>query len=115
MSIDKFFHRRYAPNYNCASFVIEVWKHLTGDDIGDELFLNIQTIERTPLVRVRKRFKLLSKPTKLCVVMMQGIQDAAHVGIVLNDRVFHIRRTRVEYQPIDVATIGYSRVRFYAP
>ena len=38
---------------------------------------------------------------------------AAHVGLFLRGRVLHIKQSGVEYQPLDVAIMGFKTHRFY--
>lgn len=115
MSIDKFFNRTYERNhYNCAHFVCEVWKDLTGQDISGSMsgFL-VPMKERHALPTLRRYFERLEGPRSPCIVLMQRPRYAPHVGIYLRGRVLHIQEHGVEFQPIDVATIGFTQIGYY--
>ncbi len=115
MSIDQFFNRQYsAGDYNCAHFVSEVWRHVTGEDISQQLsgFL-LPPRDRAAKVKIRRRFRRLEKPKSPCIVLMQRPGASAHVGVFILGRVFHIRREGVEFQPLEVVTLGFKTHRFY--
>lgn len=115
MSIDVFFNKRYdRRSYNCAHFVCEVWKHITGEDLSAKLtgFLKAPEDRRAVLSDLRS-FKRLQAPESPCVALMQRRGSAPHVGIFLRGRVLHIHEMGVEFQPIDVASRGFERIGFY--
>ena len=115
MSIDPFFNRVYDKSkYNCAHFVAEVWQHLTGDDIHDFLkgFL-LPPRERYVKSGVRHNFEKLGKPTSPCIVLMRKPCLAPHVGLFYQGRVFHINEMGVQFQPLNVATRGFTKLSFY--
>lgn len=115
MSIDGFFHKRYnRQSYNCAHFVCEVWKHVTGAAIDHtfEGFLHPPSARRVDPA-LRRAFVRLSQPMSPCIVLMQRAKSPPHAGVYLKGRVLHIHENGVEYQPVDVASRGFDRVRFY--
>jgi hypothetical protein len=58
--------------------------------------------------------RFLRKPEELCVVLMQAPRVATHVGIWIRGRVLHIIANKgVQYQPLDVVRVGFSKVRFF--
>ena len=112
--MDQFFNRRYSTgSYNCAHFTIEVWKHLTGQDLNEALhgFLCAPSKRQVDLSNAR-RIRLLKKPEPLCLVLMQR-PGFAHVGIWRKNRVLHLVETGVQFMPIEVASLGYSKIRFF--
>lgn len=115
MSIDKYFNRRYsAKNYNCAHLVCEVWQDLTGVDISHSMsgFLCAPTARTVPRERLRV-FRVVPKPVTPCIVFMQRLRSPPHVGIWVRGRVLHIlENSKVQYQPLDVVTRGFKKVRF---
>lgn len=115
MSIDKYFNRRYhVANYNCAHLVCEVWAELRGPEMAELLggFLCRPT-NRVARLSDLKRFKVLEKPEPLCVVFMQAPKAMTHVGVWIRGKVLHILSDKgVQYQPLEVASIGFSKIRF---
>lgn len=115
MSVDKYFNRTYsARDYNCAHLVCEVWKDLTGHDIADTLqgFLTAPVTRRAQLSRLRT-LRIVAEPCTPCIVFMQRRKCAPHVGIWVRGRVLHIlENTGVQFQHLEVATLGFTRVRF---
>lgn len=115
MSIDAFYHRKYdAKTYNCAHFVCEVWRSITGNDIAHKLAgFMLPPSERFVRVSLRHEFKRLTAPLSPCIVLMQQRRQAPHVGLYLRGRVFHITDKGVQFQPIEVATVGFKTIGFY--
>ena len=115
MSVDKFYNRKYNEKiYNCAHLVCEAWKDETGVDIAHNLkgFL-LPPSDRRVILSDLRPLTLLERPESPCIVLMRQSRRAPHVGIFLRGKVLHIKATGVEYQPIEVATLGFKRVRFY--
>ena len=116
MNLDKFFLKVYDKNnYNCAHFVADVWKEITGEDITWKLsgFLRPKT-ERTvsrELARIFTRVPYSSK--ELSIVLMQRAGHTPHVGILHNGRIFQLTELGAEYSERDVACRGFQRVRYY--
>jgi hypothetical protein len=115
MSIDKFYNKRFnETEYNCAHLVCEAWEDETGVDITRNLqgFLLPPSERRVVLSNLRP-LTPLAVPASPCIVLMQQRRHAPHVGLFLRGKVLHIKATGVEYQPLEVATLGFNRVRFY--
>lgn len=115
MSIDSFFRKRYnSSTYNCAHFACDVWKHETGSDICEALkgFL-LPRKERYVKSSIRKSFIKLDKPESPSLVLMQRNGAAPHIGVYLRGRVLHIQKDGVQFQPLDVACIGFNKVSYY--
>lgn len=113
--MDGFFHKRYdAKQYNCAHFVADVWQKFTGDDISEALagFL-LPVKSRFVRASIRRQFVKLDAPKSPCIVLMQRPKTAPHVGLWVNGKVFHLKETGPEFQPLDVATFGFKSHRFY--
>lgn len=107
--------RRYdAKEYNCAHFVCDVWKDLKGESIAEVMrgFLCGRT-SRAAILSDLKKVSLLEKPTDLCLVFFQGIRGKNHVGVWFKKKVLHIEPGGVKYQPLEVVSIGFKKVRFF--
>lgn len=115
MTIDPFFARQYNEgDYNCAHFVAEVWEHLSGADIRETLNgLLLPPKSRFVRGAMRREFVRLEKPKNPCIVLMHRKGDAAHVGLFMCNKVLHIRREGVAFQPLDIAMMGFKTYRFY--
>jgi hypothetical protein len=48
-------------------------------------------------------------------VLMQRPRHIPHVGVYTKGSVFHIRRAGAQYVPIEVASLGFTTVRYYVP
>ena len=116
MSIDKYLTRVYHPKtYNCAHLVAEVWTDLYGSEMGQIMrgFLCAKNDRRVRLGDVRG-VVVLEKPEDPCVVLMHTPKRAAHVGVYLRGRVLHIDRYKgPQFVPLEVVSVGYSKVRFF--
>lgn len=115
MSLDQFFDRRYNRNtYNCAHLVADVWEAETGECIRQALagFL-APPADRRAAWSLARDFVPLTRPAAPCIVLMRRPRSPSHVGIYIRERVAHIREPGFAYQPLNVATLGFSIVRFY--
>lgn len=113
-SIDGFFDRRQTRTYNCLDFVREVWLAMTGEDVTEKLTrLTGAFGQRRATVSGVKGFKRLEAPQGPCFVVMQRKGLDPHVGIYLEDRVFHLHARGVEFQPISVAKEYFNVIRYY--
>lgn len=113
--MDEFFKKEYnSKEYNCAHFVADLWEYITGDDIRHILngFL-LPAKDRFVSSEIRHQFEKLEKPVNPCIVLMQRPRTAPHVGLWFNGKVFHIQKDGPQYQPLDVATLGFKTHRFY--
>lgn len=75
-------------------------------------FLCAET-ERKAIRKDLSAINFLPKPVSPCVVLMQRAKAAPHVGIYLENKVLHILEASVQYQPLDVATLGFNKIRFF--
>lgn len=111
--IDQFLGRRQTKDYNCAHFVTEVWLHLTGQDLDNIMqgVLKRPSDRRVNLSEMRT-VTFFDKPKPLCLVMMQR-PGFAHVGVWYRQRVLHLLDTGVQSMPLEVASVGFRKVRFF--
>lgn len=115
MSLDVYFNRSYNVNsYNCAHFVCEVWKGLQGEEIAEKLkgFLCARH-DRFASVEELRCVRFLGKPVSPCLVLFQASASTTHVGIWYKGKVLDIGPRGVRYMPLEVASLGYKRVRFF--
>lgn len=116
MNLDRFYSRVYnEKTYNCAHFVCEVWKDLTGEDITHKL-TGMMTVKNERVVDPKLRFKfkkLDGKPNQPCLIVMHRRRIGSHVGIYLNDKVLHITESGVERVSVEIATYGFDKFGFY--
>jgi len=116
MSVDKYLGRRYdIREYNCAHFVCDVWRDVVGVGIDNVLggFL-CPPSERTAKHSALRSIRFLRRPADPCIVLLQHKLIAPHLGVWIRNRVLHIKSdSGVQYQPLDVVAIGYSRIRFF--
>lgn len=116
MSVDIYLDRIYDyRKYNCLHFARDVWLDLTGVDIGDSLNgLMGNPEDREPSKSHFKRFQRLASPITPCLAMMVRPQNAPHIGVFLNDRILHISPNGVTFQHPEVASFGFTSVRYYS-
>lgn len=111
----EFFFKTYdAENYHCAHFVCDVWEKETGHSIRNEMFgFLFPPKDQVVDMSLRSKFKKLSAPKSPCLVLMHGKGIDPHVGIFLRGRVFHMSKKHVEWMPLQIATLGFTKVGFY--
>jgi len=114
VSIDKYFSKHYdKQNYNCAHFVVDVYSDMFGEDLRPTLSsVLLPRHARSLSVSTARKFIVLESPENPCIVLMQRPRSDLHVGIWYNRRVLHLVSTGVHYQPLNVASYGFSKVRF---
>ena len=116
MNLDIFFCKVYhKKNYNCAHFVAEVWKYLTGEDISYKLncFFEPEASRKFKLSDGKNFKRVNPSNDTFSIALMQRAGHTPHVGIFINGRILHIHENGVECQPVDVASRGFKRVRYY--
>lgn len=115
MNFDKYFGRVYhIRNYNCAHLVVEAGTDVFGPRIGEMLRAYLcAPSERKSKLSDLKLGRWLKKPVDPCVVLFQAPGRIAHVGLFYKGKVLHINERGVQYQPLDVVSFGYPKVRFF--
>ena len=108
--------RRLTPSYNCAHFVVDAWYDETGQDIAGCL----GTVLRRPAAMeakppMRHEFTRLPAPTAPCLVLLRRARLTPHVGMFVRGKVFHLTDHGPVRQLLDIARVGYTSVRYYAP
>jgi hypothetical protein len=111
VSLDHYLSRIYdRQSRNCLHLLCDAWLEVTGEDLTERLAGVLEGVTRAHV----KAFEWLSRPADPCIVLMRnpGIAGDEHVGMMIGGLVLHHQRSGVTYQPLDVASIGYSDVRF---
>ena len=103
--------------YNCWDLTREVWLRLTGQDLGSPSLTHYSIGEFGEVIDNwdGTRFLEITKPKEPCIVLMQRPRHMPHVGVLFKGRVLHIRRAGVQYVPPEVASLGFTSVRYYVP
>lgn len=118
MSISSLYTKTVSPDYNCAHFVADAFKVLNGKDITEQLkgFL-LPLGKRSTSVFIRKNFKRIDTPVDNCIVAMHSPKVEPHVGLYRagkgESQVMHLTSLGVHFVPLEIATFGFSQVRYY--
>ena len=112
---DALFTREYDRNkYNCAHLVADAWEIATGKPLPASYGLFTLPIgERRADTALRADFLRLDAPSPPCVVLMTRPRFQPHVGLFWADKVLHITEQGVAFQPLDVVSVGFTKIRFY--
>lgn len=114
MNLDRFFAKEYhRVNYNCAHFAVEVWHEVTGQDLSGQMEVFAAPPGQAKVTKRGHTFTRIVAPETPCLVLVNGVDRAAHLGVHLNGKMIHIRPTGVEFITLAVACRGAKRVRFY--
>jgi hypothetical protein len=116
--IDEFLLRRFdIRKYNCWDLTREVWLRLTGKDLGSPELIHFTRGEMDEVVDAWTdlRYREIEAPQSPCIVLMLRRGYMPHIGVYYNNRVIHIKRSGAQYQPIEVASLGFDKVRYYLP
>lgn len=115
--LDQLFFKQYdRHNYNCLHFLIDLWRMEFGIDMTFLLKSFIVqadgSIDMVP--EGLDVFRRLHKPKSPCVCLCKTIAtDDTHVATFYQDRMFHLTEDGVYNLPLEVSTLGFSRVLFY--
>jgi hypothetical protein len=116
IKVDYFLNRRFTARYTCWDFVREVWKQMTGVDIGDrtppvfqEMALNAAVKQAIP------DFQELVAASDPCIVLFERDRMEPHIGVYLKRRVLHLRRTGAAFEELRFARMGFARARYFVP
>lgn len=115
IDLNKYLFKKYnTDTYNCAHFVADVWKDLTGTDIQEylECFLKPKK-ERGVSMTLRKHFERLDQPQTPCIALLQRIKYAPHVGIYIGRRILHLHARGAQYADPEVVQIRYRTISYY--
>jgi hypothetical protein len=110
--LDRLFDR---DNYQCAHFTNEAWSHLVGHDLShalDGLLLPVKDKVVDP-TKIRSFLKTISKPISPCIVFMFRRGITPHLGVFWKGRILHLTEDGVRYETSDIATMFFTKVRYY--
>lgn len=97
----------YSDDYHCEHFAVDALKFLTGTDISAAMFTGVGALP----INVKNFIKIPS-PTQFSLILMRD-KNKAHIGVWFDNAVLHLADTGVVYQPLAMATRGFSRISFY--
>lgn len=107
----KEYHER---DYNCAHFVAEVWEHITGNDITEDLQGFLLPVGERKIYRDKLRnFKRLDRPKSPSIAVFRGGLSEPHAGIYIDGKIFHIKKAGVFYQNVGLAKAYHYKVNYY--
>lgn len=110
MNFDSLMSKTYnKSSYNCAHFVCDVFDYLGMREARKSLegYICSNRIAHRGVLR------RLSSPVGICLVLFQAPCSISHVGVYIDGKILHLTESGVSYTSIDVASIGYNKMRFY--
>lgn len=113
--VDPWLSKTFSLNtYNCFDFAREVWRELTGVDLGDQVPEppNIKAYQ-IQAVKVSNTLKKLTAPANPCIVLFQRSGVEPHIGIFYNGKVLHLNQQGAYYVPLLNVARDYQTVSFY--
>lgn len=116
--IDEFLLKKFdIRKYNCWDLVRDVWLKLMNQDLGTPELTHYTRHEMHDVVDAWTdlRYREIDAPQSPCIVLMLRRGFMPHVGVFYNRRVIHIKRAGAQYQPLEIASLGFEQVRFYLP
>lgn len=112
---DPYLSRRFdARTYTCWHFVREVWRDLTGLDLGLPAYsARVETLaeQRTS----GATFVRLLRAESPCLALALRPRVTPHVGVVLRRNVLHLTERGARYEPVEAFSEGFAEVAFYRP
>jgi hypothetical protein len=111
-SLDSILHKRASNTYTCRHWLRDAWLLLTDEDL--ERTLPRLFGFKIPPVAMGRVTILLQKPESPCIVLMEKKGDHSHVGVYVDNCIAHLTDSHgVEFQPANIATRGFDKVRYY--
>lgn len=114
-SVDPYLDREHrGDDYNCMHFARDVWKDLTGKDIG----LRLKALHDPAEVRKAragdlKAFEKLDRPISPCLALMRRPRTAPHIGIYLRRRILHLNENGVRFEMPYLAMLPFKTIGYY--
>lgn len=101
MSVDRYLDRSFHPIlYNCWHFARDVWRDLTGQDIG-------------PRPAPPASYERQAGASDPCLALLLPRRGRPHVGVLTGGRLLHLSESGAVHVPLEVAMVGFEEVRFY--
>lgn len=100
-------------NYNCLHFAVDVYRDLTGCDMGvfvGELLTGRDKRRVNPAAL--KNFEQLDAPIDPCLALMHGVE--LHAGIYHQGQIIHFNESGAQVQPPHIAELRHGRIKYYA-
>jgi hypothetical protein len=115
LTLDGFFGRAYhRRHYNCAHFAIDIWEHLHRRPVVASFYGFLIPGNVSGGLGHADGVTWLTQPRDPCFVLMRSTVIPPHVGVFYQGKIIHLAGNhKVQYQPLDVVTVGYTRVRYF--
>lgn len=109
--LDRTFNDR---KYNCYDFVREVWKDITGIDLGAQTpdVKSVTTYTDRSFLVASSLQELLSVQDP-CIVLLLRKRMIPHIGIYVQGKVLHLSKNGPHYVPLSSAAASFTTVKFY--
>jgi len=114
---DEYMSRRFdVRESNCWHLVRDVWRDMTGVDLGDLTPHRTDTASLGGAVDgAASRFRRLESMANPCIVLMRRRRDMPHVGVLMRWRVLHLTADGARNTWISDLMLQWDRVEFYLP
>lgn len=103
---------------NCWHLVRDVWRDMTGVDLGDLTPAKTSDGDLTAAASEASAgpsFQRLEQRREPCIALLSRPRDMPHVGVMLRGKLLHMTSSGVLYQPVDEVAREFSTVEFYVP
>jgi hypothetical protein len=113
--VDPYLSRVYRKGfYTCLEFTAEVWKDITGEDIGDRLpILRVASAERRITPSDLRRFERLTAPVSPCIALIRRPKAVPHMGVFLRGNILHLNDMGASFQSPQFAGLGFTTMTYY--
>jgi hypothetical protein len=113
--VDPYLNRTFSfSSYNCWHFVQDVWKDLTGVDLGNQVPDDKSIASyNTRATDFSKKLTKLPNKKDPCIVLMLRDRTQPHIGVYYKGRLLHLGPRGAEYRPLEHVTGPYQTIEFY--
>jgi len=114
LNLCKYDDKQYNDNdYNCLHFAVDIYKDITGDDMGVYVaeLMTGRGKRKIDIVKL-KRFVQLESPIDPCLALMHSAE--LHAGIYHQRKIIHITESGVQCVAPHIAELKHGRIKYYA-
>jgi hypothetical protein len=104
--------------YNCWHLVRDVWRDMTGVDLGDLTppATDVPSLDAAAWdAAAGPRFERLGQPRQPCVVLMRRRREMPHVGVLMRWRLLHMTPECVRHEWLSDVVREWDSLEFYLP
>jgi hypothetical protein len=119
IAIDDYLARTFdLRTSNCWHLVRDVWRDMTGVDLGDltPAQTDLDSLDDAVWAAIEgSRFLALQRPARACIVLMRRRGEMPHVGVLMKWRLLHMTPKGVRNPWLSDVAREWDSLEYYVP